>query len=123
MIRHVSWKRRIRALARRPIVLVGLLLLVVGTPEIMVGHSKARAYRTMLAALPSSPRPADPTEVFPKPTGADEKRAVVVAKIGYYDLLSAAGRVLVVTGLLLIFLGIVHARRYPGAATGREFSP
>lgn len=115
--------RRIGHLARRPTVLVGLLLLVVGLPEVIVGYTKGRAYRTALATLPAAPRPADSTELFPKPTAADEKRAVIVAKIGYYDLLSAAGRVLVITGLLLVLVGIVRAQRpLPPSAEGRFLS-
>jgi len=99
------------AVARRPLVLIGLLLLTVGTPEVIIGHTKARSYRVMLETLPPAPRYVDPTQLYPKRTAADERRAVVEAKVGYYELLRSAGRVLVLLGFASAVIGVLHVPR------------
>lgn len=119
MIRRVDWRRRVGSLARRPLVLVGLMLLAVGVPEVIIGHNKAREYRAELATLPPPTRHADPTQLYPELSAADEKRAVVEAKVGYYDLLRSAGRILLLLGVASLVIGIVVEPRHP-ATPARE---
>lgn len=83
------------------------MLLAVGTPEVIIGHNKAREYRDVLATLPPAARRTDPTRLYPERSAADEKRAVVEAKVGYYDLLRSAGRILVLLGLAGLVIGVV----------------
>jgi hypothetical protein len=61
-------------------------------------------------------RRPDPTQLYPKRTAADEKRAVVRAKVGYYELLRSAGRILVLLGLASVLIGVV---REPGGSAAR----
>lgn len=96
------------------------MLLAVGSPEVIIGHTKANSYRDMLATLPPPERRADPTELYPKRTAIDEQRAVVEAKVGYYDLLRSAGRALVLLGLVSIVVGIL---RDPRSSRGAPSAP
>lgn len=100
------------------------MLCVVGTPEVVIGHRKAASYREALTHLPPRPSAPDPTQLYPKRSADDEQRAVVEAKIGYYDLLYSAGRVLVLLGLGLGLLGVVWGPApRPVPATEPETNP
>jgi hypothetical protein len=107
----MQWRRRLLALLRRPLVLLGLLLVLVGTPEVIIGHTKSESYRRELAQLPPGKVEADPARLYPTRTATDEKRAVAEAKVGYYDLLRSAGRVLVLLGLASMAIGAVRPPR------------
>lgn len=110
-------------LVRRPSVLVGLMLLAVGTPEVIIGHTKAQSYRARREALPPRVRRVDPTELYPKPTAADERRAVIEGKIGYYELLESAGRILVLLGAVVVLLGTLRSPRPRTAGPEATISP
>jgi hypothetical protein len=97
------------ALLRTPLVLGGLLLVLVGTAELIVGHRKTLEYRDRQAQLAPLP-PRNPTTLYPKSSAIQEKHALVAAKIGYYELLTDAGRVLALLGLAAVCLGAVYRR-------------
>jgi hypothetical protein len=124
MIRGVQWRRWLAGVVRRPLVLVGLLLLIVGAPEVIIGHTKSQSYRLSLKTLPPRARSADPTQLYPERTAEDEERAVVEAKVGYYELLWSAGRVLVLLGFTSMLIGVLHEpRRFRKARSTPETAP
>lgn len=123
MIRRVKGRRVVAwlgRLVRRPLVLIGLMLLAVGSPEVIIGHNKVESYRTMLETLPPQARPADPTQLYPKRTAVDEQRAVAEAKVGYYELLRSAGRALVLLGLVAVGIGVLREPRPAAVGPVRE---
>jgi len=94
------------AFVRSPLVLAGLLLVLVGTAELIVGQRKLTEYRARQAVL--APLPVhDPTALYPAVSAVEEKHAVVEAKLGYYELLTLAGRGLAIIGLASVCIGIV----------------
>jgi hypothetical protein len=95
--------------SRNPFVLGGLLLLAVGAADLVVGYRKIREYRQELEAIPPAP-PQDPAQLFPRLSAADEKEAILRAKLGYYGTLSTAGRVLILVGVGSCALGVLRAR-------------
>lgn len=111
--------QRVGVIVRRPLILTGLLLMTVGVPEVIIGHTKAASYRAELESLPAPRRESDPTRLYPTLTDADEKRAVIEAKVGYYELLRSAGRLLVLGGLAVIAIGLLRERR-PGVTATRH---
>jgi len=97
------------ALLRTPLVLGGLLLVLVGTAELVVGYRKAVEYRERQAQL--EPLPVrNPTTLYPKVGLVEEQHALVAAKIGYYELLSGAGRLLALVGVASICVGAIYGR-------------
>jgi len=99
----------VSALLRTPLVLAGLLLLLVGTAELVVGHRKTLEYQEEQAQL--QPLPVrSPTALYPKPSVLEEKHAVVAAKIGYYELLTTAGRIVAFIGLAAVCIGAIYDR-------------
>jgi len=101
--------RTLATLSRSPLVLGGILLLMVGALDLVVGYRKTLEYRQELQAVPPPP-PQDPAELFPKLSASDEKEAILRAKLGYYGMLSLAGRVLILIGAGLLALGVARTR-------------
>jgi hypothetical protein len=99
----------IPALLRTPLVLGGLLLVLVGTAELIVGHRKTLEYQERQAQLAPLPL-RSPTTLYPKVGALAEKHALVAAKIGYYELLTGAGRVLALLGLVAVCVGALYGR-------------
>jgi hypothetical protein len=83
---------------------------MVGVADLVVAYRKVDQYRHELRAIPPPPAP-EPAELFPKLSAADEKEAILRAKLGYYNLLGTAGRILVLVGLGAIALGWLRAPR------------
>ena len=102
----------IRALARSPFIVAGLLLLTIGLADLIIGRSKLAQYHAAVEQAPAV-RPRDPATLFPKVTEAEEQRSVARAKLGYYNLLFLAGQTLTLGGLILIVIGLVRLRRRP----------
>jgi hypothetical protein len=100
-----------RTLSRSPLVLGGLLLLVVGMANLVVGYRKVEQYRYELRTVPPPP-PPEPAELFPKLSAADEKEAILRGKLGYYGLVSTAGRILLLVGAGSVALGCLRARSF-----------
>jgi hypothetical protein len=97
------------ALLRSPLVLGGLLLVLVGTAELIVGHRKTLEYRARQAQLAPLPT-RNPTTLYPKSSATEEKHALVAAKIGYYELLTGAGRILALLGVAAVCVGAIYGR-------------
>lgn len=96
-------------LSRSPLVLGGLLLLMVGVADLVVGYRKVEQYRHELRALPPPPTP-DPAELFPKLSAADEREDILRAKLGYYGMLSTTGRYLALLGAGAMAAGYIRFR-------------
>ena len=96
-------------LSRSPLVLGGLLLLMVGVADLVVGYRKVEQYRQELRALPPPPAP-DPAELFPKLSANDEREDILRAKLGYYGMLSMTGRILALIGAAAMAGGYVRFR-------------
>ena len=104
-----SERGRGHQLSRSPLVLGGLLLLMVGVADLMVGYRKVVQYRQELRALPAPPSP-DPAELFPKLSAADEREDILRAKLGYYGMLSTTGRILALLGAGAMAAGYLRFR-------------
>jgi len=98
-----------QSFSRNPFVLGGLLLLAVGAADLVVGYRKIREYRQEIEAIPPA-RPQDPAQLFPRLSAADEKEAILRAKLGYYGTLLTAGRILILVGAGSCALGVLRAR-------------
>jgi len=89
------------------------MLLAVGVPEVIIANGKTNEYRTERTRLQPPPPASSPTELYPKRTAADEKLAVIEAKLGYYRLLRSAGRFLVLVGVALVGIGALREPPHP----------
>ena len=98
-----------RGLSRSPLVLGGLLLFMVGVADLVAGYRKVEQYRQELRALPPPP-PPNPAELFPKASAADERETILRAKLGYYGLLTTAGRILALLGFTSVVVGYARHR-------------
>ena len=99
----------VQTLARSGWIVSGLLLLLIGLSDVVVGRTKLAQYQAVLRQTPVS-RPQDPAALFPKVTEAEEQRSVARAKLGFYNLLFLAGQMLTLGGLVLIVIGLVRLR-------------
>lgn len=98
-----------RVLARSGLAVGGVLLLLVGLGNAIVGRTKISQYRQAVAE--SQPRAARPSsQLFPTANEADEQLAVAQAKLGYYELLFTVGQGLCGVGFLLLAAGVLQAR-------------
>jgi hypothetical protein len=84
---------------------------MVGIADLMVGHRKFEQYQQELRAIPPPPAP-DPADLFPKLSAADEKEAILRAKLGYYGMLGTAGRILLLLGTGMLGLGCIRFRLF-----------
>ena len=87
----------------------GLLFLMVGVADLLAGYRKIEQYRQELRALPPPP-PANPAELFPKLSAADEREDILHAKLGYYGMLAMTGRILALLGIASMSIGYARFR-------------
>ena len=99
----------VSALARSSLVVAGVLLLLVGFGNLIVGRSKIAQYQLMVRETPPPP-PRDPAQLFPTASEAEERHGIAIAKLGYYQLLFTAGQSLSALGFLLLGLGVLRVR-------------
>ncbi len=111
----------VQTLARSGWIVSGLLLLLIGLSDVVVGRTKLAQYQTVLRQTPVT-RPEDPAALFPKVTEADEQRSVARTKLGFYNLLFLTGQVITLTGLVLCVFGLVRIRRRGSGALARAGS-
>ena len=108
----------VHALVRSGLVLAGLLLLAVGLGNVIAGRTKIVQYEEVLRSASPARLPADPAALFPPTSEGDERHELALAKLGFYQLLLRAGRLLSSLGALLLSLGVlrvwVRAPRAPG---------
>jgi hypothetical protein len=95
------------ALTRSGLVLAGLLLLAVGSGNVIAGHSKIAQYQDLVQSTVRH-IPRDPIALFPTVTEVEERHALAGAKLAFYQLLVIAGQLLVVLGGLLIAVGVLR---------------
>jgi len=102
----VTWS----AFARSSLCVAGALLLMIGLGNAVVGRTKIGQYQALLRQAPPPPAPRDPEHLFPVVDEAQERRAVAIAKLGYYQLLFAVGQALSATGVVLLAIGVLRVR-------------
>lgn len=103
-----SGELTVQALGRNGLVLAGLLCLAVGLGNTLTGRSKLVQYENLVRS--STPDVHPPAALFPQASEAHERRAVALAKLGFYQLILLAGQFLVAFGFLFIAAGIVQLR-------------
>jgi hypothetical protein len=96
--------------ARSGFVVAGVLLLGVGTGDMVAGHSKIQEYRSLVREVPP-PEPHDPTALFPKASEAQERHALAEAKLAFYQLLFLVGQLLAAAGVVLLAIGAFQLRQ------------
>lgn len=97
--------------------LAGVLLLVVGVGNWVVGTRKVRQYREELDRLP---RPVSRQVVSPLPrlpTDDEENYRIVRSKMDFYHVVASGGRLIAVAGLIL---GAAGALWPPRSGRGLE---
>ena len=99
----------LRALVHSGLVWAGLLLVAVGLGDAIAGRVKITQYQEAVRSAPSV-EPRDPASLFPTANEGQERRAVAVTKLGFYQLLFTTGQVMAATGFLVLLLGILRAR-------------
>ena len=100
----------IPALLKTPLVLSGLLLLVIGLSETLIGRLKVAEYEGMLRQTPAVVA-KDPAALFPTATEEQELRELGEAKLAYYHLLLTAGQLIAGLGLILFAAGLLRGHR------------
>ncbi|TMB23560.1 MAG: hypothetical protein E6J59_01685 [Deltaproteobacteria bacterium] len=109
----------VHALARSGLVLAGLLLLAVGSGNVVAGRTKIAQYDEVLRTATPARAPADPAALFPPASEGDERQELALAKLAFYQLLLRVGRLLCLLGALLLLFGVlrlgVRAPRAPRA--------
>lgn len=99
----------LRDLPRSALVVAGVMLLGVGLGNCWVGRVKSAQYRAMLVRQP----PPRVRTLFHTPREGEERQTVALAKIGFYQMLFNAGRLLAAAGLCTAVAGFVRLRRHP----------
>jgi hypothetical protein len=99
----------VHGFVRNGFVVAGILLLGVGTTDVLVGRVKSAQYEDLIRSSPPA-EPRSPTELFPTASEGRERTAVARAKLGYYQLLRSAGDLIAAVGLFLLALGLIQAR-------------
>jgi len=101
-----SQELSIHALMKSGLVLAGLLLLVVGLGDVVVGRTKMFQYQETLAQTPASA--VDPPSLFATASEGKERRSVTMGKLAFYQLLVNVGQLMVAGGFTLIALGVLR---------------
>jgi hypothetical protein len=96
--------------ARSAFIVAGVLILAVGTGDMLTGRFRIQEYRGIIRELPA-PEPHDPTALFPKASETQEQRAVAEAKLSYYQLLFLVGQLLAAGGVVLLAIGAFQLRQ------------
>src|SRR3989442_8815905 len=104
-----STRAMLHALTRSALVMAGLLLLAVGVGDVIAGWTKIGQYRELVRATASIERP-DPAALFPTANEGQERHAVAVAKLAFYQLVVTTGRMLAAFGFALMAAGVLHVR-------------
>ena len=108
-VRVTSLDASIRALVHSGLVWAGLLLVAVGLGDAIAGRVKITQYQEAVRSAPSL-EPRDSAALFPTASEGQERRAVALTKLGFYQLLFTSGQVLAATGFLVLLLGILRTR-------------
>jgi hypothetical protein len=98
----------LHALSRSSLVLAGILFLAIGIGNVFAGHSKITQYEEVLHSTTPPSAPADPAALFPAASEGEERHELALAKLGFYQLLVTAGRVLCALGVLLLSVGTLR---------------
>jgi hypothetical protein len=96
--------------ARSGFIVAGVLLLSVGSGDMLAGRLRIRDYRAIIRQMPP-PEPRDPTALFPKASEAQEQLAVAQAKLAFNQLLFLAGQLLAAAGVVLLAIGAFQLRQ------------
>jgi hypothetical protein len=108
-VRFTSLDASLRPLVHSGLVWAGLLLVAVGLGDAIAGRLKITQYQEAVRSAPSV-EPRDPAALFPTASEGQERRAVALAKLGFYQLLFTSGQILAATGFLIFLLGILRTR-------------
>src|SRR5438093_6571 len=99
--------------------LAGLLLVSVGSGNVVAGRTRLAQYGEVLRTATPARAPADPAALFPPASEGDERQELALAKLAFYQLLLRVGRLLCLLGALLLLFGVlrlgVRAPRAPRA--------
>ncbi len=108
----------LRNVLRSGFVLAGILFVAVGVGDVVAGRAKIDQYGELVATIHVDPHP-DPTALFPAATEGEERRAVWVDKLAFYQLVVTAGQLLAAVGLGLVLVGLLRLRiRTPRTPAG-----
>lgn len=102
----------LHALARSSLVLTGLVLLGVGSGNIVAGWRKIADYEDLMRATERI-APLDSAALFPVASERDERHALATAKRDFYGLLVKAGELLALVGGVLVVTGILRVSMRP----------
>jgi hypothetical protein len=108
-VRFTSLDASIRSLVHSGLVWAGLLLVAVGLGDAIAGRVKITQYQEAVRSAPSL-EARDPAALFPTANEGQERRAVALAKLGFYQLLFTSGQIMAATGFLVLLLGVLRAR-------------
>jgi len=97
----------VHALIRSGLVLTGLVLFAVGVGNVIAGRSKAAQYAEVLQLTPPPVQP-DPAALFPAASEGNERHALALAKLAFYQLLVTAGQFLAALGGAFIAIGLIR---------------
>jgi hypothetical protein len=105
-------RRTVACILGSGLLVAGVLFLALGAGNWAVGRTKLTRYERLAAATRTGA--TDPVTVrsgfsFTSVNEEHERHNIAVAKVHYYSVVLAAGRLLVLTGLVLLLLG--YARR------------
>src|SRR5438046_9356223 len=121
-----STRAMLHALTRSALVMAGLLLLAVGVGDVIAGWTKIGQYRELVRATASIERP-DPAALFPTANEGQERHAVAVDKLAFYQLVVTTGQLLAALGFTLMAAGALRVRiralRAAGGLPGAGGSP
>jgi len=114
------------ALTRSALVMAGLLLFAVGVGDVIAGWAKIGQYRELVRATAAVERP-DPAALFPTANEGQERHAVAVDKLAFYQLVVTTGQLLAALGFTLMAAGALRVRiralRAAGSLPGAGDSP
>jgi len=96
-------------LTRSALVMAGLLLVVVGVGDVIAGWAKVGQYRDLVRVTAAVERP-DPAALFPTANEGQERHALAVDKLAFYQLVLTTGRTLAALGIVLMAAGALHVR-------------
>jgi len=108
-VRLTSLDASLRPLVHSGLVWAGILLVAVGLGDAIAGRVKITQYQEAVRSAPSL-EPRDPAALFPTASEGQERRAVALTKLGFYQLLFTCGQIMAATGFLIFLLGVLRAR-------------
>jgi hypothetical protein len=94
---------------RSGFVLAGLLFLGVGIGDVLAGRAKITQYRELVRTTRSD-APPDPTALFPTASEGQERHAVFIDKLAFYQLWVTAGQLLAALGIGFVVIGLLRLR-------------